>query len=183
MKNTNKKTKPVLSRKVQDKLHLEYRRWDQFALLLAGVIVLACLVCNGRSFELGEPTMHGFLLWFLLCSAYPLMELLGLLNLLLGIPANPWMRFLMSREVLALGLLDIGTLLMLWGVWRFHLGRKLGTTALRTAGTFLAIYLAWGVLQFTFFFLSFVWTHGGFSSFHNHMQEPGAPRTVQSVKN
>ncbi len=167
-----KKKKAELSRKMQNKLRVEFRRWDQFTLLLALVIAVSCLVCYHRPYQLGEPAIHGFPLWFLLCTAYPLMELISLVNLVFDLSGSSLMRFLVSREVLALGLVDLLTLAAVWALWRFRLGSRFGVSVLRAAGTFLGIYLAWGAMQLLLFFLVFIWLHGGFAELHEHLQTP-----------
>lgn len=174
----SKTAKPVrkneLSRKMRDKLRLESRRWDQFSLLLAGCVALAAALGRHHALELGTPSIYGFLHWFLLCLAYPALELVGLMNLVLGIPDNPMTRYFLSREVLALALVDLATLAAVWALFRFYLGRRFGVQCLRVAGNFLLIVLCWGGLQLSLFLGGYLWSNGGFSQFHENLEEPSA---------
>ena len=148
------------------------RRWNRICMALAVVFALAALVgSRAEALELGQPDPNGFALWFLLCCAYPVLGVLGLVNLLVGVQDSAWMRFLtQDHQILGLFLLNWVTLAILWGVGRWRGLRWLGAEKLRVAANFVGILLGWGILQLLFFGVSSIWNSGGFQPLHSHLR-------------
>ncbi len=156
------------------------RRWNRICAALAVVFALAALV-GGRAevLELGQADPNGFALWFLLCCAYPVLGVLGVVNLLFGVQNSAFMRFLtQEHQVLGLFLLNWATLVILWGLGRWRGLRWLGAEKLRVAANFMGILLGWGVLQLLFFGVSSVWSSGGFQPLHGHLREEEPDRVI-----
>ena len=85
MSSFSKKTKyQVISSRGRERLRRTLRRFDVFAGLLALLLVVAMIVSNPHSYELGANRPEGFATWFLLFLAYLPLEIVGLLTWLLG---------------------------------------------------------------------------------------------------
>lgn len=172
-----------MSRRSRERLANARKRFDFLCGLLALTIVVATLCCMGRDYELGAPYPPGFALWFLLILAYVPLEIVGLVNWFLGMSESSWMTFLtVEHQALGMGIFNLALLAVIWGGIRFWLSRRYGINLLRTAGTFVTIFLVWGLFQLLCLAGVTIWDRGGFTPLHRHLHRPLAPEKVIVVE-
>lgn len=160
--------------------------WNRICLALALIMGVCTLVGYGsaRIIDLGQPNPEGFVVWFMLCCAYPVLSLLGLINSILGSQDSTLMRFLVQEhQLLGLALINGSTLLLLWLGGRFAALRWLGALPLRVAAHFLMIIAGWGLFQLFLFGASAIWQSGGFQPLHANWRriETVQPRPVPAA--
>ena len=138
------------------------RRWDIIALALAGLIAaLALIAARTAPADLSGHAPGGFVLWFLLCCAYPMLGIAGVVNWMLGTQDCALMQFLtVSHPVLGLWIFDTATVLAVWGIGRLCALRREAVPTLRIAGNFLLILIGWGVFQLLLFGIASVRQYG-----------------------
>lgn len=184
MSSFSKKTKyQVISSRGRERLRRALRRFDVFAGLLALLLVVAMIVSNPHTYELGANRPEGFATWFLLFLAYLPLEIVGLLTWLFGMQDSTVVHFLVEEhQTLALGVFDMVMLLTLWAVVRFYCSRRYGINFVRTAGAFLTILVAWGAFQLGCMAAVVIWERGGFSPLHRHLRRVSEPERVIIVE-
>ncbi len=156
------------------------RYWNRILLLLGIVIAIASIVSlRAPQLELGSPLPEGFVLWFMLCMAYPVLGLLGLINMLFGTQDSTIMRFFThDHQILTLVVIDLLTTLVIWALGRYWALRKLGAVKLRIGGNFLLILGGWGIFQLLLFGISSVWQGGGFQPLHGHLKQEEPEKVI-----
>lgn len=129
------------------------RRWDFTALGLAGLFSLAALIAwKTAPAVLNAPDSGGFVLWFLLCCAYPMLGLAGLIGWVAGASfMQGFHEISAAHPVLMLWSMDFLSVLVIWGIGRLCAFRRESVPALRVAGNFLLIVIGWGVFQLMLF--------------------------------
>lgn len=129
------------------------RRWDWTALGLACLISLAALIAwRTAPVSLNTPAPGGFILWFLLCCAYPMLGFAGIIGCVAGEDfVRAFYSLAEARPVLALWGLDLFTVLVVWGIGRLCALRRQAVPTIRIAGHFLLIVIGWGVFQMMLF--------------------------------
>ena len=184
MSSFSKKTKyQVISSRGRERLRRALRRFDVFAGLLALLLIVAMIVSNPHTYELGANRPEGFATWFLLFLAYLPLEIVGLLTWLLGMQDSTVVHFLVEeRQTLALGLIDLTMLLAFWAMVRFYFSRRYGINFVRTACALLTILVAWGAFQLGCMAAVVIWERGGFSPLHRHLRRVSEPERVIVVE-
>ncbi len=154
--------------------------WHKICAALAAVLFLSLLVgMRTRNIELGESSPAGFAHWFLLCCAYPVLEIAGLVNMLAGVQDNWFMQFVTGdNQVMGVFCIDIVTLAVIWALGRWLGIRAIGAEKLRVVANFLAIILGWGVFQLMLFGIVTVWHGGGFTPLHNNLREEDPEKVI-----
>ncbi len=129
------------------------RRWDIIALGLAGLFSLAALIAwRTAPAVLNAPDASGFVLWFLLCCAYPMLGITGLIGWVAGESfMQGFHTFSAAHPVTTLWALDLLTVAAIWGIGRLCALRRQAVPAIRIAGNFLLILIGWGVFQLMLF--------------------------------
>lgn len=156
------------------------RFWNRVIAALAVVVLLASAVSiHAPMLELGEPVPGGFALWFLLCLAYPVLGLLGLVNMILGTGDSELMRFLVrDHQVMTVVAIDFLTVFGVWATGRFWLIHRFGGRKLRIAANFVAIMTGWGIFQLLAFGILSTWHIGGFEPLHRNMKHEEPERVI-----
>lgn len=154
----------ALTNKQQNAMH----RWNRVCLWM--VLVLAVSAIAGQSGgmpDLQGPDAHGFPYWFLLCCAYPALEILSLINIVFG-SHNSVIVTVLTRErtVIALTVVNVICVIAVWYFVRGYLFRKFGTFALKVAFNLMLMLLCWGVMQLVLFGMYTLWQGGGFKVLH-----------------
>lgn len=151
-------------------------------LALAGLFLLATLVCLRQNYELGENNPHGFALWFLLLCAYLPLELVGLCTWLTGTADSTLIRLVVNHhQALSLGLINMFTTLVFWAAIRFWGARKFGLPLLEAMYHIVLILCGWGCFQLLCLGLCLTWSKGGLSPLHEHLNRPEEPLRVNIV--
>lgn len=129
------------------------RRWDFIALGLAGLISLTALIAwRTAPAALNTPDAGGFVLWFLLCCAYPMLGFAGILGILAGHGfAEGFDALAAAYPIGTLWALDLLTVLLIWGIGRLCALRRQAVPGIRIAGNFLLIVIGWGIFQMALF--------------------------------
>ena len=129
------------------------RRWDFIALGLAGLFSLAALIAwRTAPAVLNAPDSSGFVLWFLLCCAYPMLGITGLIGWVAGENfMQGFHTFSAEYPVATLWVLDMLTVTAIWGIGRLCALRRQAVPGIRIAGNFLLILIGWGVFQIALF--------------------------------
>lgn len=152
------------------------------SLTLAGLFLLATLVCHRQSYELGENNPYGFALWFLLLCAYVPLELIGLFTWLTGNADSALLSLIVNRhQALTLGLINMLATLVVWAVVRFWAARKFGLPLLEAMYNIMLILCGWGCFQLLCLGLNLAWSKGGLSPLHEHLNRPEEPIKVNIV--
>lgn len=173
------RSREPLSRRSRERMERALRRLDLLCGALGLTIVIATLCCLGREYELGVPHPPGFALWFLLVLAYVPLEIIGLLNWMFGMSESGWMTFLtLEHQALGMGVFNLLMLAVIWGVFRFIIGKRYGVETIRIVNTFLTIFLVWGLFQLACLAGVTIWARGGFSPLHRHLHRPSPPEKV-----
>ena len=129
------------------------RRWDFIALGVAGLFTLAALIA-GQTVPavLNAPDAGGFVLWFLLCCADPMLGITGMIGWVAG---ENFMQGFHSASaahpVAILWVMDLLAITVIWGIGRLCALRRQAVPGLRVAGNFLLILIGWGVFQLMLF--------------------------------
>ncbi len=152
--------------------HKARRTWDVICLMMGVVIICSVLVCFREEYEIGEPTMHGFPLFFLVFIGYPFLELISIFNIIFGLEGSPMVQFVIhDHQVLGLGMINLTGLAVFWAVVRFVCLKMFGSIWVTVCSNFMMIFTGWGILQLLFYLMVFLWGHGGFAPLHNHLEE------------
>ncbi|MDD2404461.1 MAG: hypothetical protein GX280_01435 [Lentisphaerae bacterium] len=148
------------------------RQWDVLCGLMALLIAVSTIICIGKDFELGEPNIHGFPLWFLLFCAYPFIWLISLFNITSGIEGSALVEFIISYNYqgIALGIINLSGLVIIWLLVRFWFMHSFGSKWVKTSSVFMMMYVGWGVVQLIFYLMGILWGNGGFESLHAHLR-------------
>ncbi len=158
--------------------------WHRICALLGIVIALAAAVGyygGGPEMELGSSAPAGFACWFLLCCAYPVLGVLGLVNMFFGTHDTEFMRYVtQENQVAGVFLIDIVSLAVIWLAGRWAGIRAIGAEKLRIAANFLAILAGWGILQLLLFGAVTIWGKGGFDPLHRNLNSV-RPEKVTAV--
>ncbi len=169
----------LLSRRARERFGKARTRFDILCGILGVTILIATVCCSGQAYELGNPHPAGFALWFLLILAYVPLEIVGLLNWSFGMSESCWMYFLtVEHQALGMGIFNIVMLLLIWGIIRFWLSGRYGIKLLQVSGTFVMIFLCWGVFQLLCLAGVTIWDRGGFAPLHRHLHRPEMPEKV-----
>lgn len=147
--------------------------WDVICLLMGFVIICSVLVCLREEYEIGEPAMHGFPLFFLVFLGYPFLELISIFNVIWGQEGSALVQFVIyDHQALGLGIINFASLIVCWALVRF-LGLKIfGSHWVNVCSNFMMIFVGWGILQLLFYLMVFLWDSGGFSQLHTHLEDP-----------
>lgn len=129
------------------------RRWDWTALGFACLISLAALIAwRTAPVSLNTPAAGGFILWFLLCCASPMLGFAGIIGCVAGEDfVRSFYGMAEARPILVLWSLDFLTVLVIWGIGRLCALRRQAVPVIRIAGHFLLIVIGWGVFQLMLF--------------------------------
>lgn len=177
IKKSGKKTKNGKTFEIKQRKALRY--FDRSCLFLLLVLLAAFLVCYGKPYELQAAVSHGHAVWFLLLVAYPVLGLLGLINVLLGTSDAPIVLYFTVRQpIFGLILADVVYLLLLWLILRRRGGGWFGPGGLHAAGNFVLIVACWGIFQLFLSGVMFLWNSGGLTPFYPH-DPPAAAAPVQ----
>lgn len=160
------------------------RNWDIICALTGLLIVCSVLVCFREPYEIGEPTMHGFPLWFLVFLAYPVLLLLSVANMIFSLDGSLLVKYVVyGNQAIGLGVIDLVTLLAIWAIVRFVMLRFFGSRWVRVCGNFMLLVAGWGIVQLFYFLMVFLWSSGGFEPLHHHLEDPAPePEKVIIVK-
>ncbi len=156
------------------------RRWNKVCFGTVLIMVIAALAAaQGQNISLHEAEAHGFLYWFLLCCAYPALEILSIINVIFGTQHSMMINAIsQQRSVISLAVTDVICVAAIWWVVRAYLFKKFGISALRTAFNLMLMLLSWGALQLSLFALYSLWQEGGFKALHGSAENE--VRTVKS---
>ncbi len=171
MAKKNKKRRNELFRR--EKGRMAARRTNLIFMMLALTVVIAVLIGRSGAYELGQPSSTGFVHWFLLFTGYIPLLIWSSINLLLGLD----FRLAVGREIWTLGICDLVTVGIAWGVVRL-LGRRFGTELLNIAGNFALMLLVWGWFQIGCTVVLSSWEHGGLVTLHRHLHREAEPEKV-----
>lgn len=145
-----------------------FDKWN--ASLRALIILLVVIVICGYGHApigLTEPEPHGFLLWFLVILCFPMLPILGLLNILSNYCFEQSLEMMfLNNQFLVLGIVALVEMIFL---------AFLGRVVLKVCDKYqifldLARDTAWmvwayGIFSFLCFLSMFIWAHGGFHFF------------------
>jgi|GEM_PF-2027904 hypothetical protein len=149
------------------------RSWDIVCGLTGLLIVCSVLICFREPYEIGEPTMHGFPLWFLVFLAYPVLLLLSVFNVIFRLDDSMLVNYVVfNNQAIGLGVIDLLTLLAIWAVVRFGMLRFFGSRWVQVASNFMLLVAGWGIAQLFYFLMVFLWNSGGFEPLHHHLEDP-----------
>lgn len=160
------------------------RTWDIVCILTGLIIVCSVLICFNEPYEIGEPNMHGFPLWFLLFLAYPFLWILSIFNVIFGSDGSFFVNYVVyGNQALGLGIVDFLALILIWAVIRFGILRFFGSRWVQVCSNFMLLVAGWGICQLFYFLMVFLWDSGGFEPLHKHLREPEpAPERVVIVE-
>ena len=129
------------------------RRWDFIALGLAGLFSLAALIVwRTAPAALNVPDVSGFVLWFLLCCAYPMLGITGIIGWVAGEDFMQGFHTVSAAHpVTVLWAMDLLSVAVIWGIGRLCALRRQAVPGLRVAGNFMLILIGWGVFQLMLF--------------------------------
>ncbi len=146
--------------------------FNRCCLLLMAVVLVSFAVCSGRPYELQEASAHGPALWFLLLMAYPILGVLGLVNIIFGWGDTAVVEyFTVEHPALGLTLLNEIYLGAIWVLVRRRGLGWFGPGGIRAAGNFVLIMACWGAFQLFLVGLMMLWYAGGLSPFHPEARE------------
>ncbi len=152
------------------------RSWDWICLLTGLLIICSALVCFDKPYEIGEPTMHGFPLWFLVFLGYPVLALISIFNIIFGLDGSSFVRFVAeTNPAIGLGIIDFLTLAAIWAIVRFAILRAFGSRWVQICCNFMLLIAGWGIAQLFYFLMLFLWDRGGFQPLHKHLEELEPP--------
>ncbi len=147
--------------------------WDIICALTGLIIICSVLVCFRETYEIGEPAMHGFPLWFLLFLAYPVLFLLSIVNIIFGGSGSTVVTYVAhGNPAIGLGIVDFLALVIIWAVIRFLILRFFGSRGVQVCCNFMLMIAGWGIIQLFYFLMVFLWHSGGFEPLHHHLAEP-----------
>ncbi len=149
------------------------RYWHKICIILAVVIALAGYLGLRAEMDLSVANEEGFAHWFLICCAYPVLSILGLINLVFSTHDSAIMQFITrEHQVWGVLIIDIATLVVIWATGRWIGIRVLGAEKLRIVANFLAIIAAWGILQLSLLGIITIWDDGGIDHLHDKLKTP-----------
>lgn len=135
--------------------------------VIAYLVMVVCAVFFGKlgEYNLGDPTVNGFPLCFLLLPAYLPLMVIGWGGLLIGAPVA----VIPGEEAVLLGLCDIFLAFNVWWIVRLVAARRQSIVMLRTARVFVMIMVIWGIFQIGCSATLLLWRHSGFTMLHTHL--------------
>ncbi len=152
------------------------RSWDVICALTGLIIICSVLVCFRESYDIGEPAMHGFPLWFLLFLAYPILLIFSIVNVIFGGSGSALVTYVVhGNQAIGLGIIDFLALVVIWAVIRFLILRFFGSRWVQVCCNFMLMIAGWGIIQLFYFLMVFLWHSGGFEPLHHHLKEPEPP--------
>jgi hypothetical protein len=175
MENYKKKKKELV---LSPGLPFRLRPFDWAVLLVALVIFLTALLAAGHPYKLNSADPYGFLVWFLLLLGHIPMEITEFIFRLAGVDGETISNFTRNREALLLGSCNLLVLGTFWGVMRFYVLKRYGTTPLRTAMIFLRLIFFWGLFQLLCFIAVKNWSDGKVNPLHRDLKRRNVGRNV-----
>lgn len=139
-------------------------RLARSCLFMAGLMVLATLICLGRPLDLTQFFPRSFAEFFLWVCAFPLLTLFAAVGSVADLSQLALFRFLSSDSVqmASIGGLALLSLLLYWAFVRYFVLRFWGAEWVKAATTMLQCFILWGMFQVLCVFVSYAWIMGGF---------------------
>ena len=164
------------------RLPFRIRPFDWSVLLVALVILLTTALAAGHPYKLNGADAYGFLVWFLLLLGHIPMEIIEFIARLFGVEGETIECFTRNREALLLGICNLCVLTAFWGVMRFYILKRFGTSPLRTAMIFLRLIFFWGLFQLLCFIAVKNWSDGKVNPLHRDLKKVQTGKTSPSAE-
>lgn len=158
-------------------LPFRIRPFDWSVLLVAFVILLTVILVAGHPYKLNGADPYGFLVWYLLLLGHIPMEVIEFIFRLAGVEGETISSFTRNREALLLGSCNLLVLTAFWGVMRFYVLKRFGTSPLRTAMIFLRLIFFWGLFQLLCFIAVKNWSDGKVNPLHRDLKKVQTGKT------